>query len=97
MSKKRKNVPVMSYDATDRLFNKSVEEARDMVARFVAYVVTENPLVIALANKPKNHRTQIDIQSLRPDLSVAMPPSVSFGLAVGDPRCAEIVKGWRKP
>ena len=97
---KRKTVPVMSFDSKDRLFHKGVEEARDMVSRAVAYVVTEHPLVIALASPPKNHRIQIDIERLRPDRSLTVGRGVVHGAALGEPGCVEIIDGhagWRTP
>jgi hypothetical protein len=95
LSRSRKNIPVMDYDAKHRLFHKTIAEARDMVARAVAYIVSESPFVIALTNKPRNHRAQVDVDAMRPDRSLSMGRKVMAGAAQGDAASISFLHAWR--
>ena len=98
MSRARKKVPVMDYEAKHRLFHVTREAALDMIGRATAYLVTETPFTIALTNKPKNHRAQVDIDGMRPDRSLTVGASVVHSAALGIRDCVSIfndARGWR--
>jgi hypothetical protein len=88
----------MDYEAKHRLFHVSHASAVDMIDRATAYLVSEVPLVIALANKPRNHRAQIDVDALRPDRSLTVGASTVHAAALGIKGALKIFdgpNGWR--
>jgi len=92
-------VPVHDFNGAGKpLFHTSESAARGMLDRGTAYKLSGDPLRIAFSNPEREHRrSQIDIERLRPDESLTMPPRVVESFASGSARAAQIVKTYGCP
>lgn len=93
MSRKNR-VPVCDSSARKVLFYRSESVARKMVENRAAFILSKEPLEIALCSN-NVRRKQIDIEGLRPDQSLTVPPSVIHGFAVGFEGPKKIVQSYK--
>jgi hypothetical protein len=87
-----KNVPVRDSSAKEILFYASRSTALEMVGGGTAFILLSDPLEVALSSN--SHRNQVDIEGLRPDQSLTMPPSVIRGAASGFLRPQKIAQSY---
>lgn len=89
---KRRCVPVRDHFGKAILFRRTREEAERMIASGICFVLMQQPLELALVRAPG--RTQLDIQNVRPDRSLTMPPSVIQDAVDGVESARGIVAGY---